>query len=113
VAVAIGAALAVLGLQRATADRLALVFDHHHLRPRVLFYGPTSSVGRCAVRETDETTSDVLANTIDLDADGRADLRMTADLLGDHQTCEAKRFGFWWEKPRAECTDAIAHCASR
>lgn len=91
-----------------TSESLAVsVFKR---RPRLLHFGKAERVGHCLVKETDDPTSDVLSNLIDLDADGRSEYRLMGYIDGSKPSCEKRRFGVWVETPMAECDSASLSC---
>ena len=97
--VALGVALVVLGVGgfgfAATSETVAVsVFKR---RPRLLHFGKASRVGHCLVKETDDPSSDVLANLLDLDADGKSDYRLMGYIDGSTPSCERRVFGFFRE----------------
>lgn len=92
----------------ATSESLALsVFKR---RPRLLHFGKAEKVGRCLVKETDDPASDVLANLLDLDADGRSDYRLMGYVDGSKSSCERRVLGFWKDAPASECEAAAESC---
>lgn len=92
-------------------ERYLIAIDREKGRPVFLRFGRAEKLGgACTSRETDDPTSDILANLLDVDGDGRGDFRMSANHLGTHVTCESRRFGLWVDQPGAACMDAAAAC---
>lgn len=79
-------------------------------RPRLLHFGKAERVGHCLVKETDDPTSDVLSNLVDLDADGRGEYRLMGFIDGSKPSCEKRRFGVWVDTPVTECEAAAESC---
>lgn len=101
--------LAVAGLGLITSERLLITV--HHYRPLVLSFGPAELLGHCRVRETSDPKSDVLANLIDLDADGTSEFRLAASVDGEILRCERRALlGFWVSVPEAVCHRVAYSC---
>lgn len=98
------------GLNLVLNDRFMLAFDRDRRKPLLLRFGEKVKVGRCLTRETDDPTSDVLANQLDIDADGRPDYRLSANLTATRQTCEVRRLGLWFDRELKECLAAANSC---
>jgi hypothetical protein len=79
-------------------------------RPHLLRFGPKARLGRCAVAETSDPTSDVLANLIDKDNDGRSDYRMTAFIDASPPSCEMRWAIFWGKVSPSQCHGASENC---
>ena len=103
-------ALSSVGIGGHLGERFMIAIDFEKSRPVFLRFGALAAVGRCITRETDDPTSDILANLIDVDGDGRPDYRLSAHVLGTRTTCEARRFGLWLDRPAAECLTAAGTC---
>jgi hypothetical protein len=111
-AAAVGIALmsCVLGLAAVCSTRVNVVFFRH--RVWVLKFGPTARLGRCLVSETQDPTSDVLSNLIDLDADGGPEYRASGFIDGSAPQCERRGLlGFWRAAPAEECRAAAESCS--
>lgn len=100
----------VWGLNLALNDRFMLAFDRDRRKPLLLRFGEKVKVGRCLTRETDDPTSDVLANQIDVDSDGRPDFRLSANLTATRQTCEERKLGWWLNRELKVCLEAANSC---
>jgi hypothetical protein len=79
-------------------------------RPHLLRFGPKARLGRCAVAETSDPTSDVLANLIDKNNDGRSDYRMTAFIDASPPICEMRLAVFWFKTDIGQCRGASELC---
>ena len=95
------------------AELFVVAWDWRGHRPRVLRFGAAARLGRCLVKETDNPASPLLANLIDLDADGRADYRLTADEAAAHPTCEERHGPFWFSVAPERCLEVARGCAPR
>ncbi|MBK7857537.1 MAG: hypothetical protein IPJ65_02705 [Archangiaceae bacterium] len=103
-------ALCVLGLGAVSTTRVNVVWFRH--RPWVLKFGPAEKLGHCLVRETADPASDVLSNLVDLDADGKPELRSAGFIDGSTPRCERRvLLGFWADAPLPECRAAAESCS--
>jgi hypothetical protein len=98
------------GLNLVLGEHFMIAFDRDRRKPLVLRFGEKQKVGRCVTRETDDPTSDVLANLIDVNSDGRPDFRLSANLTASHQTCEMRRLGVWIDQSLKTCLEAANSC---
>ena len=98
------------GLNTVLGERFMFVFDRDRRKPLLLRFADKVKVGRCYTRETDDPSSDVLANQVDVDADGRPDFRLSANLTASRQTCESRHLGFWIDRDLKVCIEAANSC---
>lgn len=94
----------------ASSERWAVAL--YKARPRVLHFGPPAEVGHCRVKETDDPTSDVLANLLDVDADGRSEYRMMGFIDGSAAICERRWHGLWLGDELKTCDAASRSCTA-
>ncbi len=62
------------------------------------------------MKETDDPSSDVLANLLDLDPDGRSDYLLKGYIDGSTPSRERRVFGFFRELATFECQAAAESC---
>ena len=108
IAVVIAVAFAIPLALSALGEVVVLVV--YRGRPMLLHYGHAEVLGHCRVKETDDPTSDVLANLVDADGDGRSDYRLTASIDGSRVTCERRGLLVWRAAPTSECDGAARAC---